>query len=51
MPTTLELCEKYFHTQDIYAILYLPKNANEKDGKCFQLNTLYWKTTFRRSFK
>lgn len=33
MPTTLELCEKYFSTRDIYNILNLTKDANERDGK------------------
>lgn len=35
MPTTLELCEKYFGTRDIYDILNLTKGANETDDKCF----------------
>lgn len=35
MPTTLELCEKYFGTRDIYELMNLKKDAIEKDGKCF----------------
>lgn len=38
MPSTLELCEKYFGTRDIYELMNLTKDALEKDGK---LNTLY----------
>lgn len=33
MPTTLELCEKYFATKDIYKLMNLTKDAIEKDGK------------------
>lgn len=33
MPTTLDLCEKYFGTRDIYKLLNLTKDALEKDGK------------------
>lgn len=33
MPTTLELCEKYFATNDIYKLMNLTKDALEKDGK------------------
>lgn len=32
MPTTLELCEKYFGTRDIYKLMNLTKDAPEKDG-------------------
>lgn len=38
MPTTLELCEKHFGTQDIYKIMHLTENAIEKDGKCLLLS-------------
>lgn len=33
MPTTLELCEKYFGTKDIYKLMNLTKDSLEKDGK------------------
>lgn len=33
MPSTLELCEKYFGTRDIYKLMNLTKDALEKDGK------------------
>lgn len=33
MPTTLELCEKYFGTRDIYKLLELTKDSLEKDIK------------------
>lgn len=32
MPTTLELCEQYFGTRDIYKLMNLTKDAPEKDG-------------------
>lgn len=35
MPTTLELCEKYFGTRDIYKLMNLTKDSLEKDGKYF----------------
>lgn len=35
MPSTLELCGKYFGTRDIYKLMNLPENAIEKDGKQF----------------
>lgn len=35
MPTTLELCEKYFGTKDIYKLMNLTKDSLEKDGKVF----------------
>lgn len=37
MPTTLELCEKYFGTRDIYKLMNLTKDALEKDGKFVML--------------
>lgn len=33
MPSTLELCEKYFGTRDIYKLMNLTKKASEKDVK------------------
>lgn len=33
MPTTLELCEKYFGTRDVYKLMNLKKDSLEKDGK------------------
>lgn len=33
MPTTLELCEKYFQTTDIYELLGVTKDSLEKDSK------------------
>lgn len=33
MPSTLDLCEKYFGTRNIYELMNLKKDANEKDGK------------------
>ncbi|XP_031632578.1 J domain-containing protein CG6693 [Contarinia nasturtii] len=33
MPTTLELCEKYFGTKDIYKLMNLTKDSLEKDVK------------------
>lgn len=33
MPSTLDLCEKYFGTRDIYALLELTKDSLEKDIK------------------
>lgn len=35
MPNTLELCEKYFGTRDLYKILNLTNDAVEKDCKYF----------------
>lgn len=33
MPSTLDLCEKYYGTRDIYALMGIPNDALEKDGK------------------
>lgn len=33
MPSTLELCEKYYGTRDIYKLLGITKNTLEKDSK------------------
>lgn len=33
MPKTLELCEKYFGTSNLYELFDIPKNSLEKDGK------------------
>lgn len=33
MPTTLDSCEKFFGTKNIYEIFGIDKNALEKDGK------------------
>lgn len=30
-----ELCEKYFNTSDLYEILNIKKNANEKESKFY----------------
>lgn len=32
MPSTLELCEKYYGTRDIYKLMDLTKDSLEKDG-------------------
>lgn len=32
MPSTLELCEKYYGTRDIYALFGIEKHALERDG-------------------
>lgn len=33
MPSILELCEKYYGTRDVYQLMGLQKDADEKDGK------------------
>lgn len=33
MPTTLELCEKYFGTRDVYYLLKISKDADKSDSK------------------
>lgn len=32
MPSTLDLCEKYYGTRDIYDLMGITKDALEKDG-------------------
>lgn len=32
---SMELCEKYFGTRDLYELLNVTKDAVEKDGTCF----------------
>lgn len=33
MPSTLEACEKYFGSKNLYEIFGIEKNALEKDGE------------------
>lgn len=33
MPSTLDLCEKYYETRDVYKLLGIEKSALEKDSK------------------
>lgn len=33
MPSTLELCEKYYGTRDVYVLFEISKDALEKDSK------------------
>jgi hypothetical protein len=35
MPTTLESCEKFYGTRDLYKILAIEKDALEKDSEFF----------------
>lgn len=34
MPLTLDLCEKFFGTRDIYALFELKKDSSEDDSEC-----------------
>lgn len=47
MANTLQLCEKYFGTQNIYTLMNLNKDAIEKDGKCSYVGVYVFFPHFR----
>lgn len=38
----LELCQKYFHTTNLYDVLGIPEKATEKEGKPLFKKTFYF---------
>lgn len=46
MPSTLEACEKYFGSKNLYEIFGIEKNALEKDGELKKVFILFSQIIF-----